>query len=359
LKQSFDVLVAGGGPAGSAAALDLARRGISVALIEQDRYEAPRVGETLPPFIRSQLVTLGIWERFLDSQPLESYGMRTAWDTAEPRQREFLTNPYGCGWHVDRARFDALLASAAVDAGAELITGRAGACGRESDDFSWLQVTSDKSSFTLTGRVLVDATGRKALVAGRLGAQADVADRLIGAVVFTDASPGAQCTQLEAVETGWWYSAPLPQGRMVFAFMTDADLWREADWTDLLRNAPLTAERAKNGELPPPAEIVSAASMVRRPSAGPGWVAVGDAAFAYDPLSGQGVSKSIDCGLRAADCIARHLKEGSDRELSDGFAAYDAWVQKTYASYLSMRLRFYGSVRRWPASRFWMRRAGP
>ena len=119
MSHSFDVLVAGAGPAGSAAALEFSRRGLSVALIEQGKYETRRVGETLPPMIRHQLTGLGIWERFLESGPLQSYGMQTAWETPAPRRQDFVRNPYGCGWHVDRARFDAMLAQAAAEAGAD------------------------------------------------------------------------------------------------------------------------------------------------------------------------------------------------------------------------------------------------
>ena len=127
MKQLFDIVVAGGGPAGSAAAVDLSRRGfhvalIEAALIEQSSYDDFRVGETLPPEIRVSLTKLGIWEQFLATDFLESYGIRSAWETPFARHRDFIFNPYGCGWHVDRARFDAMLACAAARAGAELLT---------------------------------------------------------------------------------------------------------------------------------------------------------------------------------------------------------------------------------------------
>jgi flavin-dependent dehydrogenase len=353
VRHSFDVLVAGGGPAGSVAALELSRRGFSVALIEQENYQTPRVGETLPPMIRHQLVALGVWERFMECNPLESYGIQTAWETPLPRHQDFLHNPYGCGWHVDRARFDAMLASAAAQAGAKLIVcARIGSSPRRGDGQWLLEAAHDGTILTLTGRMLVDATGRKALLAAQQGSQAHVTDRLIGAVTFSETSETAQWTLIEAVEDGWWYSAPLPGARMVFTYMTDSDLWKNPVWSDLVKRAPLTFERAGHLPIPPPFQIVSAASVIRSPVTGAGWVAIGDAALAFDPLSGQGVFKSIETATRSSAVIARYF----DGE-SGALAEYESWVNESYQSYLSLRSKFYSSVLRWPESRFWQRRA--
>jgi flavin-dependent dehydrogenase len=199
--------------------------------------------------------------------------------------------------------------------------------------------------------MLVDATGRKAMLAGRLGGKADVADRLIGAVSISESPEIAQWTLVEAVEDGWWYSVPLPGAGMAFAYMTDSDLWMVRNWNELLQLAPLTFERAGYRHIPPPSQIVSAASVVRCPVTGADWVAIGDAALAFDPLSGQGVFKSIETGARCGSAIAKYF----DGDPS-GLPEYGAWVKQSYRTYLSMRAQYYGSVVRWPGSRFWERR---
>lgn len=358
MRSSFDVLVAGGGPAGSTLALDLSRRGLSVALIEQDNYQSVRIGETLPPMVRRQLAELGVWEQFLASGALESSGIQSAWESATPRHQDFIRNPYGCGWHVDRARFDAMLASAAAEAGATVVlaarvTSFRRQAGQLQTGGEWLVDASQHGSgLNFKCRMLVDATGRKALLASRLGSQADVADRLIGMVAFSEESETPPWTLIEAVEAGWWYSAPLPGARTVFAYMTDSDLWNDRAWADLLKSAPLTSKRARRRDLPLPSHTISAASVVRRPVTGLSWVAIGDAAFALDPLSGQGIFKSIDTGIRAAAAIVRYF-EGDD----GGMQEYEAWVRDEYRSYLSTRAQFYGSVSRWPDSQFWSRRS--
>ena len=352
MNPEFDVVVAGGGPAGSATALDLSRRGFRVTLIEQSAYENFRVGETLPPEIRKLLTELGVWERFLESKPVESYGIRSAWETPAARHHDFLHNPYGCGWHVDRARFDAMLACAAERAGAVLmISARITALHQDSNGAWLLEVAQEEKRRMLRGRFLVDATGRKGFIARKLGSRANVVDRLIGAVALLPRSENAQWTLIEAVEDGWWYSAPLPGAHAVFAYMTDSDLWRNSRWAELLKAAPLTSERAIAMEKLPRIHIVSAASVFRQPVTGPNWIAAGDAALGFDPLSGLGIYKTIESGLRSSAAIVRCLKGDSS-----GMVEYENWTAEGFRSYLSMRRQFYGSVERWPRSRFWQRR---
>jgi flavin-dependent dehydrogenase len=354
MRSSFDVLVVGGGPSGSAAAIELSRRGLSVALIEQDHYEKFRVGETLPPMIRQQLTQLGVWQRFLESGPLESFGIQTVWESPSLRHQDFIHNPYGCGWHVDRARFDALLASAAAEAGAEWMLGARVTAWSQTAGGQWqLEIASGAKTLNLNGRMLVDATGRKALLSSKLGSQAQVADQLVGVVALIDSAETARWTLIEAVEDGWWYSAPLPHGRMVLAFMTDSDLWKDQPrWGDRLKLAEFTSQRAGRLDVQPRRHIVSAASVVHFPVAGANWLAIGDAALAFDPLSGQGIFKAMETGIRCSSITARYL-DGDP----NAFAEYEAWVATGYEAYLSERTRFYRSVTRWPESRFWKRRS--
>ena len=346
------MLVAGGGPAGSALALDLSRRGFRIAIVERSAYQDFRVGETLPPAIRKLLAELGVWEQFAASDRLESYGIRSAWETPFARHQDFVFNPYGCGWHVDRARFDAMLAAAAAKAGAALLVSARITTVRQDANGDWLlEVIQEQNKRMLRGQWLVDATGRKTFLAPKFGCRANVVDRLIGAVAVSPHSGEAQWTLIEAVENGWWYSAPLPGARTVFAYMTDSNLWAPSRWEEFLKTAPLTSERASAIGAGSPVQVVSAATMLRQPVAGPNWMIVGDAAFAVDPLSGQGIYKSIESGLRSAAVLARALAGDSS-----GIIEYESWTDESFRSYLAVRHQFYGAVDRWPESPFWQRR---
>jgi 2-polyprenyl-6-methoxyphenol hydroxylase-like FAD-dependent oxidoreductase len=82
--ETFDVLVAGGGPAGAAVALCLARQGCRVGLLEAAAYDSPRYGETLPPEINPVLSDLGLWKAFQALSPLEAPGIVSVWGDSIP-----------------------------------------------------------------------------------------------------------------------------------------------------------------------------------------------------------------------------------------------------------------------------------
>ena len=324
MKASFDVVVAGGGPAGSATAIDLSRRGFRVALIEQSAYENFRVGETLPPEIRRLLTELGVWELFLASERVESHGIQSAWETPIARHHDFLYNPYGCGWHIERPGFDAMLAGAAADTGAELIvSARVTALDKDVNGQWLIEIAAGGKKQTVCGSLLVDATGRKASIARKLGCGVQAVDRLVGAVAVLPRSEAEHWTLIEAVENGLWYAAPLPRDRIVFAYMTDSDLWRGSGWGELLKQAPLTSERATAMKQQPRIHIVSAGSVLRQPVTGPNWIAAGDAALAFDPLSGLGIYKTIESALRSSAAIVCCFK--GDRS---GMVEYENWTAR-------------------------------
>ncbi|MBN9507503.1 MAG: hypothetical protein J0I21_00145, partial [Alphaproteobacteria bacterium] len=89
-------------------------------------------------------------------------------------------------------------------------------------------------------------------------------------------------------------------------------------------------------------------------AAGDGWLAVGDAALAFDPLSSQGLLNALYTGLCAAEAAGRMLA-GADRAAED----YAQTIGALWATYERHLAHYYRQERRWPTSPFWARRAGP
>jgi flavin-dependent dehydrogenase len=361
-SETVDVLVAGGGPAGAAAALTLASRGRRVLLVEATRYDAPRVGESLSPRVHPLLREMGVDPDLRALEPLPSYGTASVWGSDEVQSQSFVFSPYGPGWHVDRRRVDQALAAAAVRAGARVVTGVHVSRVEAEGDGGW-RIDLHGGPSPVRARALVDATGRAPALARWLGARRVRADRLAGAAVhFGGAGEDRGGFPLvEAVEEGWWYSAPLPGGGMVVIYMTDADLLarraaaRAEGWHQSLAGTRHTAARCAGLRPVWGPRVFSALShTLRRPAPvprGAPWLAAGDARAAMDPLSSSGVPHALQGGRDAGEAI--HCWLDGDPAAA---AAYEQAQERAFTDYLPLRAAYYAMETRWPGSSFWRRR---
>lgn len=357
-RQDYDVAIIGGGPAGIATALALARAGRRVAVIERTRYDGVRIGETLPPRAQPLLAALGLPTQLQDDGHIAAPGIVAAWGDARPRCNDFVVNPHGHGWHLDRPRFDRMLAAHARVCGVA-VHERTTVTACEPDDHGWrIGLQSVAGPMTMACQFVVDATGRRASPLKRRAGRRICHDRLVGIAAFTPDAPHADRRMLiESAADGWWYSTPLPGGRHVAVYMTDADTinLRHGDLGGFLRHglrhAPHT--RARCGDLAGNTRVAPFAAMTysHQQVHGRNWLLVGDAAMTWDPLSGQGICKALESGMHAARAID-HALDGDDRGLED----YAQWTRTQFDDYLQSRAKYYRAEQRWPDAPFWRRR---
>ena len=358
-----DVLILGGGPAGATAALNLApmRR---VVLVERQRQPAPRIGEALPPGAWRLLDDMGLIEGFIAQGYVPCYGNRSIWGRKAPTETDFLRDPDGHGWHLDRARFDTWLRRTAVARGAMLLMPARLLSIRRGDEGWQVRISTSGGEQIVSAAFAIDAGGRSAPLARQIGARRRVSDRLVCGWVHGFACPmgrGSGLTVVEAVEDGWWYTAPLPDGRRVLAFLTDADLpaARIAHNTASLINSTIAAPEIRaiviESELAPIGGGFTAAhSSVLKPCGAPGWLAAGDASISFDPLSAQGLLHALFSGLAAAEATHSSLV-GDD----DAMPRYRRLMNSIHLAYRRHLDFFYASETRWPSAPFWQRRGGP
>jgi flavin-dependent dehydrogenase len=358
VSPALDVLVIGGGPAGAVTALELARAGHTVRLIERGDYTDLRIGETLAPPGYAILGELGLTEAFEAQSHGRSKLIRSVWEDEELREIDYADDPLGPWWHLDRRRFDTLLVDAAERAGA-VVDRRARVRGLVREAGWWrATLVHDEDAIALEARFVVDATGRASSIARSAGATRIAHDELVGLVgIPTSLEDREFYTMTEVTDDGWWYSALLPGERYVAIFMTDADLVPKgraplsAFWRTNLDKAKHTQSRLTNASLPPEARAVSANSAMLEPSFGDGWIAVGDASLSFDPISGAGIWHALDSARRAAYAVSADLarEQGALEE-------YAVEEREAFASYLEAHVARYQRVRRWPAAPFWRRR---
>ena len=349
----------GGGPSGSAAAVALARSGLTVALLERTHFDGPRVGELIAPEVTAALHSLGLWRRFTATGPLPARGLTSVWGTSTPEVNDHLHNPYGRGWLVDRQKVDRLLFDAAAEAGAQAIVGATARSCRW-DGKAWtVETTLGDRTVSMRSRYVVDATGRTR--GPRRGARRRI-DRLVACVCYLRRSDDRTAAPLEVVveaqADGWWFSAPLPNGILALTFLTDADLlpsrhalvmgtfWRSLERTALTwRQLPSTPT--------PHAFFRCAADSHWWPAPDVNRIAVGDALIAMDPLCGRGLHDALESGRRGAAAIV--ATEQGDRS---ALMRFTSTQQQQFRSYLAARLAHYRGETRWPSSPFWARRLG-
>ncbi len=354
-QPRFQVAVAGAGPAGSALALVLAGAGLSVLLLEQSAFGAARVGELLSPDAVHVLCQMApsLGKRLLGL----ALSVVSAWSG---RELERIDDGSELPWRaVDRLELDRSLAQEAAAHGARLITSARLSHPTWFDEGYWkLEVEHEGQTESFECDYLVDATGRASLLSRQFGAVRLRQSGQVAVVGFLEIPESLEVPPemlLETTNDGWWYSAPLSERDAVAVFITDDDLDKgppEEAWRRALQASRHTRERFSPCSLKERPRRVAANSSLLLPSYGQGWMAVGDAASCFDPLSIHGLGRALLQGAKVGEFLAESFSRGEEpnpTRLAEDNG--EEFLKETMT--LSVNYR---RVKQWPNSIFWQRR---
>ena len=322
-SENLDVAVMGGGPAGATAATLVAMGGFRVALLEREKTPPFKVGESLVPYTYETFARLGIVERLKKSHFQKKHSVQFFSASGRGSAPFYFseTDPHerSTTWQVRRSELDGLLLENAVEHGVELRRGvqvqdvlfdgdrAAGVRARGPDG-----VRED-----IPARVVVDATGRNALLARKLELRVaephlrkvSIFSHFRGARRDEGLDEGATLIMHTRNRDSWFWYIPLAGDVVSVGVVGDLEalMDRPGDaqsrFEEEIRNCPALEERLAGAEQAMPVRVVQDFSYCSERIAGDGWVLVGDAFAFLDPIYSTGVLLALKSGEAAADTI--------------------------------------------------------
>jgi flavin-dependent dehydrogenase len=380
LTSAIDVVVVGGGPGGSVCASRLARRGLSVVVLEKATFPRFHLGESLLPQSLPILAEVGVLDA-VKARFIEKYGARFHDDIRGRKERFCFDGAWKAdvdhAFQVPRDEFDALLLDHAHACGADvrhewtaqrLVTNERGRA------IGVTAISPNGASVQIDARFVVDASGRDLLTARAGGATSKIegldqtalyahfegvprqAGKLEGDIDIVLFRSGGD----EERRPNWFWFIPFKDGRTSVgavvsrAWMRDrrsrVRLDEEQDIATALfrvavsESTTATALLANARCLWPRAEATADFSYRVRSMSGDGWLAVGDAGGFIDPLFSTGAHLAMTGGKLAADAIVSVLESPSEevrivgeweRHVRAGAETFVLAVQAFYAGPLA------------------------
>lgn len=325
------VIVIGGGPAGSTAATLLAQQGVRVRLLERESGPRFHIGESLMPDTYWTLRRLGVLEQMKAGPCVKKYSVQFVTESGKESQPFYFfeNNPHECSmtWQVVRSEFDQLMLDNAARHGVEVRQGvRVLDVLFDGDRATGVKVQhADGRQETMTAAVVVDATGQSSLIANRLKLREPIPE-LRKASVWTyyegahrdpGLDEGATLVLATQGKRGWFWYIPQHNNIVSVGVVADMDYLLAKDRGDAeaifqqeLERCPAVKWRVEKGRRATGFYTTRDFSYRTRRVSGDGWVLIGDAFGFLDPIYSSGVFLALKSGEMAADAIAAALGNG-------------------------------------------------
>ena len=344
--KRFDVCVIGAGVAGTIAAIECQKNGLSVAVIERKAFPRFQIGTSFHESAVSLLERLGIWESIQESRAFSTMTTQIEWAGKKASKST-------CS--VDRAAFDHSLLNYAKQVGVEIyhpaIPGRPIHAG----SFSWLlKVKTGHRLNEIESRFIIDASGRSNFLRKKRNHR--------GCRTIAMWAKWSECGVVPShikIHSGldeWFWTTPVGNEQLIAVFVDPHSLRRSNSkmqvYLDLVGTAPLVTPKMNLVEKS--FNVRDATCWSSEDPIGEDWIQIGEACFTLDPMSSQGVHSAMVTGVQAAAIANTNFKQKCC-ELSRRF--YLARTESIQFHCANISRMFYQEQAEHSPSEFWLRRA--
>jgi flavin-dependent dehydrogenase len=355
----FDFAVAGGGPAGSSAAISLAQQGHSVVLFERETFPRFHIGESLLSTANDSFAVLGVSKQIEGASFPEKWGARLfTHDGQSGRYVDFtcvreVTRPQT--YQVCREEFDRILLERAREVGVNVREACNVITCEFAPDAAVLEVASrgDAATRRVRVRALVDATGRGGLLARKFNLRTEE-PRLANIAIYSHYTnvprlKGQRPDDIRLIarnDAGWFWLIPISKELTSVGVVLPKALYGrlangspEETFNNTISDTPIVAELMREARREWPVRVEKDFSYSASAYAGNRWMLAGDAGSFLDPVFSTGVSIAMESGIEAATELHRALARNDFSAAS--FAAFSRRQRKRFETFRRFVVGFY------------------
>src|SRR5262245_7571834 len=329
ISPEYDVVVIGGGPAGSTTSTILAQSGLKVGLFEREKFPRFHIGESLIPETYWVLKRLNMLEKMQKSHFVKKYSVQFVNANGKLSAPFYFwdNKPHECSqtWQVVRSEFDQLMLDNAREHGVDAHDGvHVVEVLFEGDRACGVRIHENGARRDVRAKVVVDASGQAAMLQNRFKLR--LWDPVLnkgaiwtywqGAYRDSGRDEGATMVLQTPDKKGWFWYIPL-HGDLVsvgvvapFAYLFKGSGGHEQTYHEEVDRCPAVKDRISKATRATGYFATRDYSYRAKEVAGNGWVLVGDAFGFLDPLYSSGVLLALRSGEMAADAIVEGLEKG-------------------------------------------------
>jgi flavin-dependent dehydrogenase len=328
-QATYDAIVIGGGPGGSAAATLLAKAGKRTLLLEKEHFPRFHIGESLLPYNRRLFEEMGVLPSLAAAGfPLKFGAQFHLADASKALKLVFRSGRFTretTAFQVERATFDHLLLKHAAASGAEIREGWTVGRYSQIPDGVEVEAKSDSGETeTFRSRFLIDASGRANVTGNQEGLRIVHPDLKKLAIfshfegVKQDPGPAAGDTIVVRLENKWFWLIPISKEKVSVGCVINGEELAAVKSTPaevferIWRSSAAMRDRMQGARLTRPIQTTADFSYYNRRLVGPRLMRVGDAAGFMDPIFSAGVYVAMYSGKLASQVVVEALSGGND-----------------------------------------------